>query len=86
MTRAPTSLQSLMAIDDTPLPAAWTTTVCPGFTWAFLKTICHAVTVHRGNAASSVKLSDPLTLMRLTSGRLDVAGVAALRVLAEQMR
>ena len=39
MTRAPMSLQSLIASEETPLPAAWMMTVWPGFTWPLRKTI-----------------------------------------------
>ncbi len=82
ITFAPRSLQSWITIDDTPLPAAWTTTVWPGFTWALRKTICHAVSVQSGSAAASAK-GRVADADHVLVGHVEVPRVPALRVLPE---
>jgi hypothetical protein len=57
-----------MAALETPLPAAWTSTVCPGRTRALSTTICHAVRKTSGTAATSVKGRSPGYGSMLASG------------------
>ena len=68
MTSAPKSLAIWMAMLETPLPAACTSTTCPGATRAFFTTICHAVSVQSGSAAAASNASAAGIGMRFTSG------------------
>src|SRR3989442_5015788 len=51
----------------TPLPAAWTSTVSPGFSAQRATSMCHAVRDASGHAAASSKLIDAGFGMRVTA-------------------